>query len=70
MQNHAPWQGLGLWGWAEAGTDWQSYEFFFTATADDTDGRLGFSVGQSVRTLWFDNVSLKPANLKGLLPGE
>lgn len=70
MQNHDPWRGLGLWGQAEAGLDWQSYEFLFTASLDDSNGRLGFDVGQSVRTLWFDNVSLKPANLKGLLPGE
>ncbi len=70
MQNHDPWGGLGLWGWAEATTSWQPFEFIFTATASDTDGRAGFDLGQSVRTIWIDNVSLQPFSKAGLLPGE
>lgn len=70
MQNHSPWQNLGLWEWVEVGTSWRSFELPFTATADDTNARLGFDVGQSVRTVWVDNVSLKPLNPGGLLPGE
>jgi hypothetical protein len=70
MQNHDPWQGLGLWGQADVGTDWQAFEFPFKATADDPDGRVGFDVGRAVRAVWFDNVSLRPYNPVGLLPGE
>lgn len=70
MQNHDPWEGLGLWGWAEATTTWQPFEFIFTATASDTDGRVVFDLGQSVRTIWIDNVSLKPYNKAGLQAGE
>lgn len=70
MQNHDPWDGLGLWGWADATTTWQPFEYIFTATAGDTDGRVGFDLGQSVRTVWIDNVSLQPFSASGLLPGE
>lgn len=70
MQNHDPWEGLGLWGWVEATASWQPFEFVFTATASDADGRVVFDLGQSVRTIWIDNVSLKPYNRKGLLAGE
>jgi len=70
MQAHDPWDGLGLWGSASLSTTWGHYEAVFEATQDDANGRLSFDVGQAVRTLWFDNVSLKPHNPRGLLPGE
>lgn len=70
MQNHDPWQNLGLWEGVEVGTGWRSFAFLFTATADDTNARVGFDFGQSVRTVWVDNVSLKPVNPSGLVPGE
>lgn len=70
MQSHEPWDGLGLWGAATLSTTWGHYEATFEATQDETNGRLGFTVGQTVRTLWFDDVSLKPYNPLGLLPGE
>ena len=69
-QNHDPWQGLGLWGTAEPATSWQPFEFVFAAAADEADAHIAFDLGQSVRTVWIDNVSLKPFNLAGLLPGE
>lgn len=69
-QNHDPWGGLGLWGTAELTTNWQTFDFIFTATADDADGQVGFDIGQAVRVLWFDAVSLTPYNPAGLLPGE
>ncbi|MBL7063089.1 MAG: carbohydrate binding domain-containing protein [Anaerolineae bacterium] len=70
MQAHEPWDGLGLWGAATLSTTWGHYEATFEATQDETNGRLGFTVGQAVRTLWFDDVSLKPYNPRGLLSGE
>ena len=69
-QNHDPWDGLGLWGTAELTTDWQTFDFVFTATANDADGQVGFDIGQAVRVLWFDAVNLTPYNPVGLLPGE
>ncbi len=70
MQDHEPWDGLGLWGSASVGTNWRSFKAVFEATRDDPDGRVGFTVGQLVRSVWFDNVSMTPYNPRGLLPGE
>ncbi len=70
MQNHSPWQGLGLWGGADLTTAWQSFAFVFEAAATDADARVSFDLGQAVRTIWIDNVSLKPHNPWGLLAGE
>jgi hypothetical protein len=70
MQNHDPYQVLGLWTDVEPGTGWQSFEYVFTANASEAVAHVTFDLGQSVRTLWIDNVSLKPYNPKGLLPGE
>lgn len=70
MQNHDPWANLGWWGWAELDTTWQTFEGIFTATASDVNGRVSFDLGQSVRTIWLDNVSLRPFNPIGLAPDE
>ncbi len=70
MQNHDPWANLGWWGWAELDTTWQTFEGVFTATESDVNGRVSFDLGQSVRTIWLDNVSLRPFNPTGLEPGE
>ncbi len=70
MQNHDPWNGLGLWGTAEPGATWQSFTFVFKAEADEADARVAFDLGQSVRTIWIDNVSLKPHNPWGLQANE
>ena len=70
MQAHDPWEGLGLWGTAPLSTAWSHYSAVFQATQDDADGRVSFEVGQAVRSLWFDDVSLSPYNPRGLLPGE
>ena len=69
-QAHDPWQILGLWTTVEPAAGWQPFEFVFFATANEMDARIGFDLGQSVRTIWIDNVSLKPFNPAGLLPGE
>jgi hypothetical protein len=69
-QNHDPWQGLGLGAMVEPAASWQSFQFFFTATASEANAHVAFDLGQSVRALWIDNVSLKPFNPAGLLPGE
>ena len=69
-QAHEPWENLGLHEWAELNTAWGHYEALFEATQSEADGCIAFSMGQQVRTIWLDNVSLKPYNLRGLLPGE
>ena len=70
IQNHDPYQGLGLWATVEPTTSWQPFEFVFAATTNEADAHVAFNLGQSVRTVWIDNVSLKPYNPAGLLPGE
>ncbi|MFN8487976.1 MAG: carbohydrate binding domain-containing protein [Caldilineaceae bacterium] len=69
LQDHAPYDGLGLWDSVTLTPQWQPFELVFQASATDT-AMLGFFVGQSVRTVWIDNVSIKPYNPKGLAPGE
>ncbi len=69
-QAHDPWDSLGLGTNTTVSTTWKHIEVVFEATMDETNARVGFDVGQAVRTLWFDNVSLKPYNPLGLLPGE
>ncbi len=70
MQNHDPWQLLGLAEQVYPGTDWQTFELVFTATAGDANARVGFDFGQKVRTVWIDHVSLKPMSTLGLRDDE
>ena len=67
---HYPWEWLGMGDEAVLTTTWGHYEGVFEATQGTANGRVGFYVGQAVRTLWFDNVSLKPCNRRGLLEDE
>ncbi|MEM7134794.1 MAG: carbohydrate binding domain-containing protein [Chloroflexota bacterium] len=71
MQDHVPWQQLGWETTVEATTSWQRQEHIFTANQDDTNARITLQVGQSgPRTLWLDNISLKPIVREGLLASE
>lgn len=70
MQNHNPWNSLGLYEDIELATGWQSFTAVFTASMDEADARLAFDLGQTARTVWIDNVSLTPYNPPGLLDEE
>ncbi|MFN8487974.1 MAG: carbohydrate binding domain-containing protein [Caldilineaceae bacterium] len=70
QQNHDPYTGLGTWGNASLTTQWQPFELVFRAQQSEANAMIVFDLGQQVRTVWLDNISLKPYNAKGLLPGE
>ena len=70
IQNHDPYNSLGFYGTAALTTQWQSFEGFLRAEAAEPNALLNLDLGQSVRTIWIDNVSVKPYNPRGLRTEE
>ncbi len=71
MQNHDPWGGLGLYATANLTTDWQTFTYSFTATADDDNGRVTFSFGGGdTTTFYLRNPQLRTGGQNGLLEDE
>lgn len=70
QRGSAPWDGLGLYHVVNLTADWQHFETRFTASDSDAIAYIGFHLGQAVRTIWIDNVTLTPAPLIGLAPAE
>ncbi len=67
VQNHTPFNDLGLWkGDLSIGTDWQEYEYTFTALASDQDARVTFYLGANAADYWFDDIELIPDALNML----
>jgi glycosyltransferase involved in cell wall biosynthesis/peptidoglycan/xylan/chitin deacetylase (PgdA/CDA1 family)/SAM-dependent methyltransferase len=46
-QGHAPWQNLGLYSQIDLGTDWQEYQWTFTAGESDENARIHIDAGES-----------------------
>lgn len=70
-QTAPPWAALGLQGSARLSTDWQRFEYTFTATEDYEHARVTF--GDLIRhlgTCWVAGVSLRPGRPEGLEAGE
>jgi glycosyltransferase involved in cell wall biosynthesis/SAM-dependent methyltransferase len=55
---HVPWTGLGLYSKIELTTEWQSFTEDFVATADETNARILFDVGDSDIAVEVSAVSL------------
>ncbi|MDD5327331.1 MAG: carbohydrate binding domain-containing protein [Phycisphaerae bacterium] len=71
MQHHDPWGNLGLNGTANLTTDWQSFTYTFTATADDDNGRVTFSFGGGdTTTFYLRNPQLRTGGQTGLMEDE
>ena len=75
--HHSPWNSLGLSRSVHVTHDWQDYEFYFTATQDDspTEGRGGARVSLSDLSkedfqIWIKNARLEKAAVEGLKDGE
>jgi hypothetical protein len=61
MQNHAPWQRLGLGQKVQLGREPKEYRFSFWATETESeDARLNFAAGSALGTVWLGQVSLRP----------
>ncbi len=70
MRDNAPYNWYGGTQVA-VGTDWREVVFSFTANEDNNGfGRLSISPEQNTGNFWFDDFSLSPPSLSGLLPGE
>jgi Carbohydrate binding domain/Secretion system C-terminal sorting domain len=70
MRNDAPysWYGGGV---ANLTTDWQNFQFSVTPSENiDGFGRVSFSLGAQLGTVWFDDISLGEPQPKSLLVNE
>ena len=54
-----PWTGLGLYSQIALTTEWQSFTKDFVATADETNARIFFDVGDSDIAVEVSVVSLR-----------
>jgi hypothetical protein len=70
MRNDAPYSWYGS-GSASLTTAWQTFQFSVTPTEDIVGfGRLSFSLGAQLGTVWFDDISLGEPQPKAFLPNE
>jgi hypothetical protein len=61
-QKGAPdWRNYGLYQRVALTTNWQPYTVTFTATETVSDARIQFFLGESIGTVWLDNVQLTQA---------
>ena len=61
MQNHEPWQGLGLRRALSLNRQWKEFRLSFRAAEDESeDARLTFSLGLAEGTVQLAGVSLRP----------
>ena len=66
MQAHEPWHSLGWQTHLDLSPEWKTFAFTFTANADDTNARFGFSdLAQAGAVYRFTDVSFKPGGAIG-----
>jgi len=71
MQDHSPWSNLGFSRTVALTTQWQTYEYGFTANADDLNGRVNFGFGGGDTSTWYlTNVQLRTGGQVGLMEDE
>ncbi|MBL7153881.1 MAG: carbohydrate binding domain-containing protein [Phycisphaerae bacterium] len=69
-QAGSPWSGLGLSRRVELTRKRTAYRLGFTATADEENARLSFSIGGSEIPIHLANIELRPGGRVGLKEGE
>lgn len=70
MRDTSPWTTYGG-GTFQLNTQWQIYTFTFRASETCLQqSRLSFALGESTGIYWFDNISVQPASIRGLLADE
>jgi hypothetical protein len=69
MQDHAPWERLGLETELQVGSAWQQFDLPFIANRDDQGGRITFSSFQP-GGCELAAISLRPGGVVGLRPGQ
>ncbi len=70
MRNASPWTWYGG-TWGQLTTNWQEYQFSFTAPENNTNLlRLAFVLGQETGTVWLDDVRMSLSRQTALEDGE
>jgi len=70
MRDTSPWTGYGSGSFA-LNAAWQRFSFTFKAAEScASQGRLTFQLGGQTGACWFDEISLHPASIQGLLAEE
>ena len=69
-QAHESWQNLGLSGQVTLTPEWKTYRLGFTATADDDNARVSFTLGGADATIYLSSVELFTGGQQGLIAGE
>ncbi len=57
-QAHEPWKGLGLYRKIELTSDWGNFQEDFVASANETNGRIHFDVGERETSVDLSSVAL------------
>ena len=68
--NHAPWNGVGLSGLADVGTQWHEVSLNFSGTQDEPDAKLMISPPLGASRVALAGFSLHKADVTGLPPEE
>lgn len=70
MQQHEPWNNLGLYRNLHLTSSWQEFSFGFEATETDARARLSFTLGGSAGDVFLSGVELRPGGCEGLRADE
>ncbi|HEY9060623.1 MAG TPA: carbohydrate binding domain-containing protein [Pseudobacteroides sp.] len=71
MNNKSPYQNYGLNESFNITTSWNKYSTIFLSTENtDKNSRLSFSLGNSIGTIWFDDISLTELKQHGINDDE
>lgn len=70
MRDTSPWTGYGSGSFSLIPA-WQRFSFTFKAAENCVNqGRLSFHLGEQTGIFWFDEISIQPATISGLLEDE
>ncbi len=69
-QAHEPWEMLGLSRTAELETQPRTFTFGFTASADDDNARISFSLGRLIASIYLSDIHLHQGGQRGLADDE
>jgi hypothetical protein len=69
-QAHESWQNLGLSRQVTLLPEWKTYRLGFTATGEDDNARVSFTLGGADATIYLSAVELFTGGQQGLIEGE
>ncbi|MDO4569934.1 MAG: carbohydrate binding domain-containing protein [Planctomycetia bacterium] len=69
-ENHAEWRNLGMSREFDVATEWKTYTFSFTCSADDQNARVSFSGFKAGGVYEFDDISFRAGGVVGIAQNE